>query len=339
MSIRAITKDQKKLYDTVVNHPLQTYEWGEFREKTGTKVIRKGIFEKDKIVGGFQLTIHRIPHTPWCIGYFPRGERPQREIIDELKIIGQKENCIFIQLEPNVRSTSDSTKTLTALGLIPAAHPLFTKFTFILDLTQSEEVLLKNMHHKTRYNIRVAQKHNVEIIEDNSEKAFSMYWQLTEETTKRQKFYAHTKKYHKLQWDFLNVSHNKDNALTSHLFVAKYNDEVLAAWILFVCGNTLYYPYGASSTAHREVMASNLLMWEAIRFGKNKGLKKFDMWGALGPNPDPTDSWYGFHTFKQKYGTELVEFVGSYDLVIHPFLYQSYKITDKIRWKILRIIK
>jgi lipid II:glycine glycyltransferase (peptidoglycan interpeptide bridge formation enzyme) len=111
------------------------------------------------------------------------------------------------------------------------------------------------------------------------------------------------------------------------------------AWIVFVYNDALYYPYGSSSSEHREVMASNLMMWEAIRFGKKLGLKRFDMWGALGPYPDTKDAWFGFHRFKQGYGGDLVEFVGSYDLVIDPFLYQAYKIADKARWLYLRMRK
>jgi lipid II:glycine glycyltransferase (peptidoglycan interpeptide bridge formation enzyme) len=99
----------------------------------------------------------------------------------------------------------------------------------------------------------------------------------------------------------------------------------------------LYYPYGASSSQHRDVMSSNLMMWDVIMYGKKMGLKTFDMWGSLGPNPDTKDPWYGFHRFKQGYGPELVEFVGSYDLVINPILYQGYKIADKLRWLFLRL--
>ena len=86
-------------------------------------------------------------------------------------------------------------------------------------------------------------------------------------------------------------------------------------------------------------MASNLVMWEAVLFGKKLGLKKFDMWGALGPNPSKNDSWYGFHRFKEGYGAKLTEFVGSFDLVINPMLYGIYKILDKVRWLFLRIKK
>lgn len=341
-----ITEKDKETYNAVVSHPLQTYEWGTFREKTGLKVIRRGVYEQGKLVSAFQLTIHKIPKTPWTIGYLPKGDFPTREIIGELQKIGKEEKCVFIQLEPNViksingQSQIENEKSKMAnLGLRPSAHPLFTKYTFMLDISSPEEILLKQMHPKARYNIRVAQRHGVTVEEDNSRSAFEAYWRLIEETTKRQQFYAHTKLYHTIQWNTLNASQQKNNTLTSHLLLAKYHDKVLTAWLLFVCKDSLYYPYGASSSQHREVMASNLIMWEAIQFGKKKGLKNFDMWGALGPNPNKNDPWYGFHNFKEKYDPQHVEFIGSYDLVVNPVLYQAFKAADKMRWMLLRLKK
>jgi lipid II:glycine glycyltransferase (peptidoglycan interpeptide bridge formation enzyme) len=84
-------------------------------------------------------------------------------------------------------------------------------------------------------------------------------------------------------------------------------------------------------------MASNLMMWEAIKFGKKLGLKKFDMWGSMGPNADIKDHWYGFHRFKEGYGPKLTEFVGSYDFVINKKMYFAYKLLNRIRWVILRL--
>ncbi|MBA3724653.1 MAG: peptidoglycan bridge formation glycyltransferase FemA/FemB family protein [Candidatus Levybacteria bacterium] len=356
MTIRPIAPEESTAFNAVVSHPLQSYQWGEFREKSGVKVIRRGIFEKEKLVSGFQLTIHTVPHTNYTIGYLPKGALPTKAVIEELKKIGKEEKCIFIQLEPNVidkrhsggvqnqskeqqnQITDSGQARMTELGLTPAAHPLFTKYTFVLDLTQSEEEILKNMHSKSRYNIKVAQKHTVQVKEDNSDKAFKAYWKLTEETTTRQKFYAHTKRYHELQWETFKHSSMKDE-LTSHLFTATYDGKILTTLLFFVFRDTLYYPYGASSNEHRNVMHSNLAMWEGIRFGKSLGLTKFDMWGAMGPDPDPKDPWFGFHNFKEKFSPDHVEFIGSYDLVLHPLLYQGYKVTDKLRWFLLKVKK
>lgn len=340
MELKPITVAEKKAYNKLVTHPLQSYEWGEFREKTGVKVIRQGIYTDGKLSDGFTLTIHPIPNTPWTIGYLPKGTLPTKQLIKILREVGKREHCIFIQLEPNVRNDTDAVKKLFALGLKTAVRPLFTRFTFILDLTKTEDELLKSFHQKTRYNIRVAQKHNVTVSERSNGDNFATYLRLTDETTKRQKFYAHTHSYHQTQWDSLpHEATAPYNELSSHLLVANYNMKTLAAWIVFAFHDTLYYPYGASSSEHRETMASTLMMWEAIKFGKRLGLKRFDMWGALGPEPDQLDPWYGFHRFKQGFHPEHVTFVGSFDLLIHPVLYQGYKVADKLRWLYLRLKK
>ena len=367
--------DEKEFYKSA-HHPLQSLEWAEFRKKTGVKVVRGT---------NFQLTIHKIPNLSWTIGYLPKGPMPDKKMIEELEKIGKKEKCIFIQIEPNVRAlTSEEPSSVTSevaewtprrwksekLYLKPSFHPLFTRYTFILDLTKSEQELLAGMHPKTRYNIKLAQRHGVKVVEDNSDKAFETYLKLLQETTKRQKFYAHDEKYHGLMWQTLRVKNSKleyrnskqiqntndkkfksfehynlDHSkivsdldrLTAHLLTAKYRGETLVAWVLFTFKDTLYYPYGASSSLHKETMASNLMMWEAINFGKKLGLKRFDMWGSLGPDPDKNDPWYGFHRFKQGYGGELIELLGSFDLVINPLLYHLYKIADKLRWSILKL--
>lgn len=318
-------------------HPLQSSQWGEFRKKTGVKVVN---------IDGVQMTIHRIPHAPWTIGYIPKGPMPTREAVNEFKRIGKREKCIFIQFEPNIIYDETLGIKFKNLELKPAAHPLFTKYTFLFDLTKPEEELLKEMKSKTRYNIKVALKHNVKILEDGSDNAFAEYLRLTKETTARQGFYAHTEKYHRLMWETLrekneNIKTQNINTdkLTAHLLLAKCKNQTLAAWILFVYKDTLYYPYGASSTLQRETMASNLMMWEAIRFGKKLGLKKFDMWGALSENPDKNDPWYGFHRFKEGYGPDHIELIGSFDLIINPILYEAYKLLNKVRWIFLRIKK
>lgn len=345
-----ITEENKHDYNEVVNHPLQSYEWGEFRKKTGVKVIRRGLLKGDKIVDGFTLTLHKIPRTKYYIGYLPKSNEPTKEILEELTRIGQEKKCVFIQLEPNVEKISNFKFPISNFKIVPAAHPLFTRYTFFLDLTRTEEELLAKMHSKTRYNIRVAERHKVKIVENNSEESFKHYLKLMLETTSRQGFYAHTPQYHKDLFEILTKSQPptpNTNELSYHLFNALYQPSepstinhkplTLTSWVLFVFKDILYYPYGASSRQHRETMANNLIAWEAIKFGKKLGLTKFDMWGALGPEPNKKDPWYGFHRFKEGYGAKHVEFIGSYDLIIRPQAYSIYKIANKARWSLLRL--
>lgn len=336
-SIREALSSDIQQWNSFVSHPLQTWEWGNFRKQMGVDTVRLIVEKNNHISQCWQLTFHAIPHTPYTVGYFPKGPHPDHMMIEELKKLGRKKHAIYIQLEPNEEIKKSWSPPHP---LLLSHHPLFTKYTFVLDLTKSEEEMLKLMHNKTRYNIRLAQKHGVIIREDSSEASFQRYLQLSHETTERQKFYAHSSSYHETMWNALSKSG------IAKLFTATYNQEIVAAWIVFCLHDTLYYPYGASSRDHREVMAPNLMLWELMRWGKSHGFKKFDLWGAIGPQPgsktsepDRHDPWYGFHRFKEGYAPTLIEFVGSYDLVIQPFFYRLLCVADDMRWKILKMMK
>ena len=216
------------------------------------------------------------------------------------------------------------------LGLVQSKKSLFTKYNFLIDLTKTEEQLLAAMHPKTRYNIGIAQKKGVEVYESTKEEDFEIYLKLYFETTKRQKYFGHTSSYHKLVWQTLAP------VKMARLLIAKYQGEPLVAWMLLNFASTLYYPYGGSSKEYKDVMASNLIAWEAIRLGKKMGLKVFDMWGALAPDAKESNPWYGFHRFKAGYGPAHVEYVGTYDLILKPALYNTLNIADKLRWIYLR---
>ncbi|MCL4366278.1 peptidoglycan bridge formation glycyltransferase FemA/FemB family protein [Patescibacteria group bacterium] len=321
MDLREITAKQKVQYNKLVDHVMQSWEWGEFRQSFGTKLKRYGLFTSNKMVSAFQLTFHPIPFTKKFVGYFPKGPMPDKNLIEALEKIGKQENCAFIKLEPNAETTD---YRLPTTDLKPSPKPLFTKYNFVLDLTKSEEELLKNMHQKTRYNVRLAEKKGVKVEEREDDQAFEDYLKLYFETTSRQKYHGHNKAYHLAVWEALR------KAKMARILIASYNSIPLTTWMLFNFKDTLYYPYGGSSKAHPEVMSNNLVAWEAIKLGKRLKLKKFDMWGALGPDADPKDSWFGFHKFKQGYGGRLVEYVGTFDLILDSPLYYTFTFIDKL---------
>lgn len=339
MIIREVLPEESQNFNQVVNHPLQSWQWGEFREKTGVKVVRIGRFDKTKIVDGWQITFHQLPKLPYTIGYLPKSNLVDEEVLSILKALGQKNQAIFIKLEPNIglpvgetQPAFNKIKKFLLNHNCVYGRPLFTKYTFQIDLTCNTETLLSRLKPKTRYNIGLAFRKGVKISEDNSDQAFQKYLDLTfDDTTKRQHFYAHDRKYHQNMWSILKKSG------MAHLLKATWQKETLVTWIVFVFNKNLYYPYGASSSKHRQLMASNLMLWEAIRFGKKLKLDTFDLWGSLGPNPDPKDPWFGFHRFKKGYNPNLIEFVGTFDYIIDQPKYKLYKIADNLRWRWLKI--
>lgn len=331
MSVRILHDKDRSRFNDLSFHPLQTWEWGEFRKKMGLELIRIGVEKDKKLTQAFQLTLHPVPHLPYRIGYIPKGPAITPEMIEALLNICTPRNVTFVQIEPHVVSDPHTPFNYHGFpGLVPSAKPLFTKYTFTINLTLSEEELMHNMASKTRYNIRLAQRKGVTVTEDNSEDAFETYLALTRETTKRQQFFAHTEKYHRFMWETLSPSG------IAHLMTARYQREILAVWVLFLYKGVLYYPYGASTSRHKEVMASNLMMWETIRWGKVKGATLFDLWGTPGPNPGPNDSYYGFHRFKQGFGPNFVEFVGSYDFILKNPHYRIFSLVNTLRWFLLK---
>ncbi|MBI5614300.1 peptidoglycan bridge formation glycyltransferase FemA/FemB family protein [Candidatus Gottesmanbacteria bacterium] len=330
LSMRTPEKSDRSLWDSLATHPLQSWAWGEFRKAMGVKVERLLMLKNKKPVDAWQISFHKIPKLPYTIGYFPKGPKPYDFMISTLKDLGKKNNAIFIQLEPNIQLSAESCQPS---ALKPSHHPLFTKYTFILDIAKTEEELLQSFHQKTRYNIRLAQKKGVKIAEDNSDNAFEEFIRLSKETTKRQGFYAHNEIYQKTLWNIFSKNQN------AQLFTATYEGKTLAAWVMFILHDTLYYPYGASSRDHRDVMAPNLMLWEIIRWGKKHGIKTIDLWGALGPpkanGSNEKDPWFGFHKFKEGYSPTLIEFIGSFDLVLQPVLYSLYTFADTARFSLL----
>lgn len=334
MTVKDVSDIKPSDFDKATNHIIQSFEWGEFRKKTGVQVRRIGVFEGKILKAACQITFHPLSLGKFTVGYLPKSNIPNPAVCDYLKKVGQEEKAIFIKLEPEVAKEKKQNQNirdfLKQKNIVKSPKTIFAPHTFLIDLEKPEDELLSKMHPKTRYNIRLAQKRGVKVEEKADQKSFNLFLKLQNETARRQKFFIHPDSYYQKMWGALAPQK------MAHLLLASYKNEPLCAWILFRFKDTIYYPYGGSAEIHKNRMASNLIAWEAIRLGKKLGGKNFDFWGALGENPDPRDPWYGFHRFKQGYGGKLVSYIGAYDLVLNPIFYQTFILADKIRWFLLR---
>ncbi len=320
----------KNLWNSVAPHPLQSWQWGEARKATGIEVVRLAQYnDSKKLKHVFTLTLHKLPYTSYKIGYIPRSTFPTQELCDFL--MHNLHNTIFVKFEPD--SPSHQNLTPNTYHLTPSPHPLFPQWTQVIDLTKSELDLLAGMKPKTRYNIRLAQKKGVVVKEMSDDQGFEIFSKLYFETCRRQRYHGHNPEYHKVVWN-----HLKDGV--AHILISFLGNEPLAAYELFHFHNRLYYPYGGSSDKHRNVMAPNLLMWEAIKLGKNLGAKEFDLWGSQAPEQgeDNNESWSGFTRFKEGYGTTYIEKPISMDLVLNSTLYRLYNLTYQVRKTLLKLL-
>jgi lipid II:glycine glycyltransferase (peptidoglycan interpeptide bridge formation enzyme) len=248
MIIRSLLPKEQRAFNQVVSHPVQTWEWGEFRRAMGVAVERIGVFQDSKLIEGIQVTFHAVPILEGrTLGNFSRGSVPNEHQLAALEQLGAMHNALAIKIEPNTsvpvdqshRVHQSSQDFLLNHGCKPGKQH-FAPYTYTIDLTKSEDALLEQMDPKTRYNVRLAHKKGVAIYENTSKEGMEIFIEILQETTDRQRFYAHTPEYFRTMWQILG------NTGMLKIFTAVYQDRVLTAWVMFVHNKVLYYPYGAS---------------------------------------------------------------------------------------------
>jgi len=145
LMIREVSEREMVSFNHLAAHPMQSWEWGKFREKTGVSVLRLGRYEKRKLIETAQVTLHKIPKLPFKIGYWPKGVIPSKEIAEAVKRELRNHKVIMVKLEPNVikdQNTEIKIKRLTKQFGLVKGRPLFTRWSFWLDLSKSEDELL-----------------------------------------------------------------------------------------------------------------------------------------------------------------------------------------------------
>lgn len=308
-------------------HVIQSPQWSEFKSKYGTSSIK---------CGEIYYTKHAIPFTGNYYAYCPKVDPSKIDFIELEKSL-KANNCIAINFDvPNVLADDpkvDEYKKMFEQKCVKAYKDTFAKNNVLLDLTPSEEDLQNAMHTKHRYNIKLSLKHDVYVKFGETDEDFEVFYKLLSDTAVRQKYFVHPKQYYKLIWD----TFRPQNIVR---LVTAYKDKTpLASWMLFLYEGVMYYPYGGSSMEYRNLAASTLVAWEAIKMGKRDGCKLFDMWGAAKDPKDQSDSWFGFTQFKLRFGGQFVKYMDSYDFVLNEVAYNAFNLANDLRWKILRFIR
>jgi lipid II:glycine glycyltransferase (peptidoglycan interpeptide bridge formation enzyme) len=205
--------------------------------------------------------------------------------------------------------------------------------TLITDLTKSEEELLAGMHEKTRYNIRVAQRHGVDV--DLDHRSFEEVWPLFSETSSRGAFRLHEKHYYEtmlasLRGGDVTVFCPTCPTKPWRSGIGHKTSLPLAATIMVDFGYTRTYLHGASSSQHREFMAPTLLHWRLMLDAKARGLRWYDWWGVAPRGAPASHPWAGISRFKRGFGGEEVSSPGTYDIVTRPARYFLYTLSRQL---------
>lgn len=298
---------------------LQSWQWGEFQQEIGREIFRVSVGE-DKAGTGEKISAvalvikHSLPLGQNYL-YVPRGpvvsDSDFAEIISEIKKLGVSNHSLFVRIDPAWKD--DRGLKSYGFNFVGQVQP---KKTLMLDLNWDETDLLAAMKPKTRYNIKIAQKHGI-VIKEAKEEEFELFWELMVKTCARDGIKSHPKGYYQKQ---LKIPGFK-------LVLAWWQNKAIAGAIIGDFSDTRTYVHGASDYEFRDKMAPYLLQWEMIREARKLGLNHYDFWGADQSNL----KWAGVTRFKIGFAPQraLTEYIGAYDLALRPIAYRLYKLFRK----------
>ena len=324
-------------------HFLQTWEWGDIKEKYGwEKEFKVWRDEQDAIIAAAMIlkrTVRFIKNLiSFRVLYIPRGplfmkedDATRKQVLDDLQEYAREQRAVFLKIDPEVITYTgipgDQEEVTHPEGVAFQAELEQRKWIFsndqiqfrntvVIDLAPGEDDLLAAMKQKTRYNIRLAERKGVKVRQ--AEPAdFSLLYDMYLETSLRDGFIIRERAYYQDVWQLFS-SHKMAQA-----FLAEVEDEAVAGLFLFFVGKQAWYFYGMSTDRHKEKMPNYLLQWEAMRFAKNHGISTYDLWGA----PDefePSDRLWGVFRFKQGLGGSVQRTIGAWDYTSRKLLYFLY---------------
>lgn len=328
---------------------LQSWDWSLFQEKLGRIAYRYRVAADAPAQGELaQFLMLELP-LPFGqkYGYLPRGPvlacdpgdgkalLPHLDaVVAALREIAVRDRLTFVRIEwPWPSGAAGLTaQDLRSRGFVPAP-PMQPAHTSVVQLGRSEEELLGAMHPKTRYNVRVAERHGVVVRQGSGDADFEAFWSLLAETAKRDNFHTHARDYYAKMFAQLAGTPPADGPerdLRVRLWLAEREGRAIAAALTAEFGDTVTYLHGASRSGDRKYMAPYLLHWRIIADAKARGFARYDFWGTA-PNDDETHPWAGITRFKKGFGGSDEAYLGAWELPVRPRWYSAYRFAKRIR--------
>jgi lipid II:glycine glycyltransferase (peptidoglycan interpeptide bridge formation enzyme) len=210
----------------------------------------------------------------------------------------------------------------------PSSYVLFDSYpdnsvyapfgTYLIDLTRPEENLWDNLHQKHRNVIRNAMKNGVVIRRDKSdpEAIFEML--------------AGTMERSGMGFSGREYFHRIMNSLGDNIEVfSAYKDDAVQGCAVFPFNRYSSYYLWGGSIENPFTGALNLLQWEAMRYFKSLGVKRYNFTGAR-ISPEEGSKLEGIQRFKSRFGGELMKGY-LWKMPLNPFKYGLFNLVIRMR--------
>jgi peptidoglycan pentaglycine glycine transferase (the first glycine) len=274
-----------------------------------------------EVVGLGQFLAYDTAPVPGVLMYCTKGpwlpwddEEAVRSFFEGVRAVAGREGAHTVKIEPEaLEQQKEINALLDEIGFRKARYDLNLKTTLVVDLNLPEEDLLARMKSKTRYNVRLAARKGVEVVEPQFEEGWETFHEWMEATSERKEDYVLRR-----SRDYLrDVMRAMYDAGQGRLFFAEHEGTPVAGMYVFTFGEKYWYMYGASSEKKRNLKPNYLLQWEVMLWARQRGLTHYDMVGVPKPEDlDESSSLWNVYKFKEGFGGEISDSLGCFDLPV-----------------------
>ncbi len=338
---------------------LQTPAWGQVKSEWRHESI--GWFRDGQLIGVGLVLYRQLPKIARSLAYLPEGpvldwsDPALPELLEAMAAHLRRQGAFGIRMGPPVVTRTWSTETVKSaiaddaharLGDVPAdtrsdigdtvtstlraagwrsqvgdggfsaGQP---QYVFQIPLAGRDETsVLTGMNQLWRRNIKKAAKSGVEVSIGTTDD-LPAFHDVYAETAARDHFSPRPLSY--FQEMFAALTNEDPHRI--RLYLAHHEGDLVAATTWVRVGTHVWYSYGASTSAKREVRGSNAVQWQMIRDALAAGAEVYDLRGIT-DTLAADDPHIGLIQFKVGTGGQAVEYVGEWDLPLNRLLYKAF---------------
>jgi hypothetical protein len=274
-----------------------------------------------------------------CAG---RNGTPPAEAVEILGAAGRRSGATLVRWDVPWERECFPEEEARSLGLLPSPMRVQPPDTVIVPLSPHEDRLLGQMKQKTRYNIRLALRKEVQVTAIPGELVsppsgpppsggLEQWYRLYRETAVRDGIAIHPFSYYAgVIAAAVEMAAAGMAAPSITLYMARHEGDLLGGIITASWRGTTTYLYGASGNVKRNLMGAYALQWEAMKAAAVAGDRSYDLFG-IPPTDDPGHPMHGLYRFKTGFGGRIVHRAGAWDIPLHRVGAAAYRLAEKGR--------
>lgn len=323
----------------VVGAFMESWEWGEFKQRLGNEVKRYIVKDGSDWLALFSLEKHKLPLEIHYY-YLPRGPviKPAlwhdpaaiKEIFRLSKdfISSQFPKIAFVRLEPPI------TEQPLIFFKKPFRFPSYyiqPRANRVININLPEEDLLKTFSRDMRHDLHSAEKRQISVVLKPKLTAleYGQVQKMQADTSRRagKGVYPRENYYQNLFTVLPPIGEQPAKTQPAYGIFFSYNESLpVAVNIIIFFAETATYLFGASLSHKLAARAPSHLHFESMRAARERGYMWYDIGGV-----DET-RWPTLTYFKNQFGGAMVNYVGNIDLVFRPNLYKLYNIMRRLKY-------